>query len=97
LVCGVKIFLTTQRISHILNCGCEGIDIDDVEVDMFNRDEVSHRFLSDDLTELKCSALRPKARVTHRAFIRSIQPRTESYEKVYERDFQALYAIYNNQ
>ena len=48
------------------------------------------------MTELKSSALRPKARILHRAFIRSLQPRTGSYEKVYKRDFQALYSLYSD-
>ena len=92
MVCGVKKFLPLQRLGHILNCPSSGIDIDDIEVNMFERDEISHQFLLDDLTKLKSSALRPKARILHRAFIQSLQPRTGSYEQVYKRDFQALYS-----
>lgn len=80
-----------------MRCPSEGLDIDNVKVDMYNWDEVSHRFLSDDLTILKSSALCPKTRILHRAIIQSLQPHTGSYKKVYERDFHALYAIYSSQ
>lgn len=97
MVCRVKIYLPLQRLRHILRCPSQRLDIDEIEVDMFHRDEMSYRFLSDNMTELKSSVLRPKARLIHRALIRSFQPHTGSHEKVYKRDFQALYAIYSSQ
>ncbi|MDQ4223347.1 hypothetical protein RBK84_03060, partial [Pseudomonas aeruginosa] len=57
------------------------------------RDEVTHRFLVDDIRGLRSSQLRPQARLLHRALIRSMTPRTGSYEEVRKINFQALYAI----
>lgn len=37
---------------------------------------------------------RPKARIIHRALMKTITPRTGSYELVYENYFKALYAIF---
>lgn len=97
LVCRVPIYLPVQRLGFILRCPSDGLDINDVEVNLDERDEVSHRFLSDDMTVLKFVVLRPKAQILQHSLIRSIQPHTERYEKVYKRDFQALYAIYSSQ
>ena len=74
-------------------------DIDTIEVNVEERNEVSHKFLSDNLVNLKnltSTHLRPQARPLNHILVRTIQPRKGSYEKVYKRDFQALYAIYSN-
>ena len=63
---------------------------------MNRRDRISHLFLEDDAVEIKSMSLRPKARILHRAFMKTILPRTGSYEIVYPNNFRALYAIFGN-
>ena len=98
-VCGVKIYLPLVRLGDILQCPSSGTDLDDIDASLSlkNRDEVSHRFLSDDITRLTSVQLRPQSRILHRALIRSVLPRTESYEVINKCNFQALYAIYSEQ
>ena len=96
MVCGVKIFLPVARLGHILQCTAAGPELDEIDVnmDIEARDEVTHRFLVDDIRGLGSSQLRPQARLLHRALIRSVTPRTGSYEEVRKINFQALYALY---
>ena len=97
MVCGVKIFLPLSRLGEILQCSVVGTELDQIDVDLeLNaRDGVSHGFLNDDIPVLRSAHLRPQARILHRALIRSITPRTGSYEEVRKLNFQALYAIYS--
>lgn len=99
IVCGTKIFLPLVRLGEILQCPSTGTNLDDIKVflSLDERDEVSHRFLSDDITKLTFIQLRPQACIIHRALIRSVLPCTGSYEIVNKRNFQALYAIYSEQ
>ena len=60
------------------------------------RDRISHLFLEDDMRQLKSISVRPKARIIHRALMKTVAPRTESYELIYEHNFKALYAIFGN-
>lgn len=53
IVCGKRIFLPIQRLGQILCCAWQGQDIDTIEVNMEERNEVSHKFLSDNLVNLK--------------------------------------------
>lgn len=98
MVCGKRILLPLQRLGQILKCAWQGLDIDDIEVNRTQRDEVSHKFISDDLIDMRkltSTNLRPQARLLNRVLVRTINPRKGSYEKLYKRDFQALYAIYS--
>jgi len=61
----IKYFFLCKRVGHIFKCPSTVVNVDDIHVNLLERDKVSHLFLSDDLTELKLSALRPKARVLH--------------------------------
>ncbi|MDQ4223663.1 hypothetical protein RBK84_04675, partial [Pseudomonas aeruginosa] len=99
MVCGVKIYLPVARLGHILQCTATGPELDEIEVnmDIEARDEVTHRFLVDDIRGLRSSQLRPQARLLHRALIRSVTPRTGSYEEVRKINFQSLYAVYSSQ
>lgn len=99
MVCGVKIFLPLARLGSILQCPIAGTELEQIDVDMNidARDEVTHRFMLDDIRVLRSNQLRPQARLLHRALIRSITPRTGSYEEVRKVNFQALYAIYSSQ
>ena len=99
MVCGVKIFLPVARLGHILQCPVAGAELDEIDVnmDIEARDEVTHRLLLDDIRGLRSSQLRPQARLLHRALIRSVTPRTGSYEEVRKINFQALYAVYSSQ
>jgi len=99
MVCGVRIYLPLARLGAILQCPATGTEVEQIDVDMNinTRDEVSRRFLVDDIRALRSNQLRPQARLLHRALIRSVTPRTGSYEEVRKINFQALYAIYSNQ
>ena len=99
MVCGVRIYLPLARLGAILQCPATGTELEQIDVDMNvdARDEVSHRFLLDDIRVLRSNQLRPQARLLHRALIRSVTPRTGSYEEVRKINFQALYAIYSSQ
>ena len=99
MVCGVRIFLPLARLGSILQCPIGGTEQEQIDVDMNvdARDEVTHRFLMDDIQVLRSNQLRPQARLLHRALIRSVTPRTGSYEEVRKINFQALYAIYSSQ
>ncbi|MDQ4222800.1 hypothetical protein RBK84_00200, partial [Pseudomonas aeruginosa] len=72
MVCGVKIFLPLARLGHILQCPIAGAELDEINVnmDIDERDEVTHRFLLDDIRALRSNQLRPQARLLHRALIR---------------------------
>lgn len=74
-------------------CPDEGEELGEIPINMESRDRISHLFLSDDITELKAVALRPKAQMIHHALTHTINPRTRSYEKVNRRDFQSLNAM----
>ena len=60
------------------------------------RDEVSHRFIDDDMDGTKSIGLCPSARLLHRSIMRTFLPRTGTYDQVYTENFRALYAIYGD-
>ena len=94
LVCGQQVFFSLDRMAHILQSPNQGILLNDVDCDIRKRDHISHMFMSDEMNDLKSKLLRPKARILHKTFMRSILPRTGSYELIYPENFKALYAAW---
>lgn len=87
-------FLSLDRIGHILHTPTRGVELQELNAVVGKRDEVSHRFLEDDMTELKSIALRPTTRIMHRTLMHTILPHIGSYELVYPNNYKALYAIW---
>lgn len=96
LVCGKPVIFCLGRMAYILRSENDGIELSNVDCDMVIRDHISHLFLEDDMHQLKYMSLKPKARIIHRALMKTVTPRTRSYELVYEHNFKALYAIFEN-
>ena len=94
LVCSQQVFFSLDRMAHILQSPSMGINIIDVDCAVGRRDRVSHLFMGDDMTQLRSKFLRPKACILHKTLMRSILPRSGSYEQIYPENFQALYAIW---
>lgn len=77
-------------MAHILKSENDEIKLSNVDCDIVVRDRISHLFLEDDMHQLKSMFLRPKDRIMHRALMKTVTPRTGSYELVYEHNFKAL-------
>ena len=98
MVCGKKVWFSLDRIAHILGSPNLGRKLEEIEFNPQIRDNINHLFLDDiiNIHDFKSTTLRPRARLLHKALMRTITPRTGSYEIVYPNNYRALYAIWGN-
>ena len=98
MVCGKKVWFSLDRIAHILGSTNIGRKLEEIEFNPQIRDNINHQFMDDNINfqDLKSTSLRPRARILHKTLMRTITPRTGSYEIVYPINYRALYAIFGN-
>jgi len=95
-VMGVDIVLSVKELGILLDCKYWGNNIDDIDHINFEYNSTSYKFRMEK-TQNTAVNLRPQARILNKMLIHTILPRTGSYEKMYDENYKALYAIYSNQ
>ena len=71
-----------------------GDGLDEVNHNNFEYNAVSYKFRIPDTPNTSVN-LRPQARILNKMFLHTVIPRTDSYEKMYDNNYAALYAIYS--